>query len=298
MNFSIIIPTFQNYLYLKLCVESIFKNSKYNHEIIIHLNGHDDKSMNLISENKIIFSQSDQNLGLCTGVNLASKKATKQYILYAHDDMYFLPDWDYHLEKEIKLINHNKFYLSLTQISYTGAVKGNIQHIQFDCGDKIENFNEKKLLDNYEKFKFNDLQGSHWAPHLIHKNVWNKVGGFSEEFNPGMGSDPDLNMKLWKEGIRIFKGLSKFKVYHFGSISLRKKKYLKTNNGTKTFLKKWKITPTFFTRHYLRGGIFLNDKIISNKFFGPLEEPVKSFSYYIGLLKCKVKLFILKLKGT
>ena len=78
------------------------------------------------------------------------KKATKLYILYAHDDMYFLPDWDYHLEQEIKLINHNKFYLSLTQISYTGAVKGNIQHIQFDCGDKIENFNEKKLLDNYE----------------------------------------------------------------------------------------------------------------------------------------------------
>ncbi len=216
MNFSIIIPTFQNYPYLKLCVESIFKNSKYNHEIIIHLNGHDDKSMNLISENKIIFSQSDQNLGLCTGVNLASKKATKPYILYAHDDMYFLPDWDYHLEQEIKLINHNKFYLSLTQISYTGAVKGNIQHIQFDCGDKIENFNEKKLLDNYEKFQFNDLQGSHWAPHLIHKELWDKIGGFSEEFDPGFASDPDLNMKLWKEGFRIFKSVSKSRVYHFG----------------------------------------------------------------------------------
>ena len=27
-----------------------------------------------------------------------------------------------------------------------------------------------------------DFQGSTWAPHLIHKEMWNKVGGFSEEF--------------------------------------------------------------------------------------------------------------------
>ena len=73
--------------------------------------------------------------------------------------------------------------------------------------------------------------------------------------------------------IRIFKGLSNFKVYHFGSISLRKKKYLKTNNGTKTFLKKWKITPTFFTKHYLRGGIFSDNKIICKSYDGPINEP-------------------------
>ena len=285
MNFSIIIPTFQNYLYLKLCVESIFKNSKYNHEIIIHLNGHDEKSMNLISENKIIFSQSDQNLGLCTGVNLASKKATKQYILYAHDDMYFLPDWDYHLEQEIKLINHNKFYLSLTQISYTGAVKGNIQHIQFDCGDKIENFNEKKLLDNYEKFQFNDLQGSHWAPHLIHKELWDKIGGFSEEFDPGFASDPDLNMKLWKEGVRIFKSVSKSRVYHFGSLTTRKNAKITRNNGKKTFLIKWGITIELFVKHYLRRGTVYKE---------PLIEPKKNMFYYFNLIESKIKYLIVK----
>ena len=72
----------------------------------------------------------------------------------------------------------------------------------------------------------------------------------------GIGSDPDLNMKLWKAGVRIFKGLNKFKVYHFGSISLRKKPELKVNKGTNTFLKKWGITP-FFTKHYLKVVYFL-----------------------------------------
>ena len=72
----------------------------------------------------------------------------------------------------------------------------------------MNNFDEEKLLDNYSKFEFRDLQGSHWAPHIIHKEIWDKVSGFSEEFNPGFASDPDLNMKLWNIGVRIFKGVS------------------------------------------------------------------------------------------
>ena len=44
--FSIIIPTFNNFDYLKLCLNSIKKNSKYNHEIILHLNDGTDGSLN------------------------------------------------------------------------------------------------------------------------------------------------------------------------------------------------------------------------------------------------------------
>ena len=68
---------------------------------------------------------------------------------------------------------------------------------------------------------FKDLHG---RLILIHKEMWNKVGGFSEEFFPGTGSDPDFNMKLWNIGVRIFKGINDFKVYHFGSIVTRKYK--------------------------------------------------------------------------
>ena len=97
---------------------------------------------------------------------------------------------------------------------------------------------EKKLLNNYKNINFFDHQGTHFAPHLVSLNLWNKVGGFSEEFNPGIGSDPDLNMKLWNAGVRIFKGVSRFRVYHFGSIVLRKKKNFRRNKGSRTFLLK------------------------------------------------------------
>ena len=284
--FSIILPTYNNLEYLKITLESISKNSKYKHDIIVHVNEGTDGSLDYLKDKKIDFTYSLKNLGLCTGVNTAAKKAKTNYILYSHDDMYFCPGWDTCLEKEVKKLNTDKFYLSASMI------EKNSGHIQFDAGDNFLDFDEDKLLKNFENISYFDFQGSHWAPHLIHKKIWNEIGGFSEEFNPGMGSDPDLNMKLWQYGVRIFKGLSGFKVYHFGSISLRKKKNLSVNNGTKTFLKKWKITPTFFTKHYLRGGIFSDNKIICRTYNGPINEPVKNFSYLKDLIKCKIKLLI------
>ena len=284
--FSIILPTYNNLEYLKITLESISKNSKYKHDIIVHVNEGTDGSLDYLKGKKIDFTYSLKNLGLCTGVNTAAKKAKTNYILYSHDDMYFCPGWDTCLEKEVKKLNTDKFYLSASMI------EKNSGHIQFDAGDNFSDFDEDKLLKNFKNISYFDFQGSHWAPHLIHKKIWNQIGGFSEEFNPGMGSDPDLNMKLWQNGVRIFKGLSNFKVYHFGSISLRKKKTLSVNNGTRTFLRKWKITPTFFTKHYLRGGVFSDNKIICNEYNGPVQDPVKNFVYFKDLIKCKIKLFI------
>ena len=226
MEFSIIIPSFENLKYLRLAIESIKKNSTYTHEIIVHVNGTDEETISFLNLTNIKFTKTKNNVGLCSGVNLATKLLTKNYVVYAHDDMYFLPKWDDELINEISKIGHNKFYLSCAHISSHIPNKSRLNHIYFDCGENIENFNEDKLLKNFQSLEFYDLQGSHWAPHLVHKDLWLKVGGFSEEFNPGFGSDPDLNMKLWKEGVRIFKGVNKSRVYHFGSLTTRKIKPL------------------------------------------------------------------------
>ncbi len=282
MSFSILIPTFQNFEYFKLTIESINLNSSLKHEIIAHINGTDERTENYLISNNIKYTKSSDNIGLCSGVNKAAKISTKDYLLYAHDDMYFLPNWDNVLMKEVESLKNNRFYLSMTQISHTKGVKSNLQHIHFDCGTTLNEFDKEKLLKNYSKFNFRDLQGSHWAPHLIHRTLWNKIGGFSEEFNPGFASDPDLNMKLWNEGVRIFKGVSKSRVYHFGSVTTRKNYKIKRNNGKKTFLIKWRFTVDFFVKHYLKRG---------GEFNGPLKEPHKSFLYYFDLFLSKIKLF-------
>ena len=50
--FSIIIPSFNNIEYLKLCLESIRKNSKFQHEIIVHINEGKDGSLEFIKKKK------------------------------------------------------------------------------------------------------------------------------------------------------------------------------------------------------------------------------------------------------
>ncbi|WP_440923304.1 glycosyltransferase family 2 protein [Candidatus Pelagibacter sp.] len=274
MKFSIIVPTLNNLDYLKILISSIEKNSTFDHEIIIHVNENLDNTIEFLKQKKIKYTYSETNIGLCSAVNKAAKLATTQYILYTHDDMYFLPSWDSILKKEIELLDTKFFYLSGTMIQRKGA------DLTLDAGNDHKDFNEQYLLDNYQKINITDHQGSHWAPHLINKDVWNLVKGFSVEFDPGDGSDSDLNMKLWNCGVRIFKGLNDFKVYHFGSISMRKKKNIIKNNGTKTFLKKWGITPKFFFKYYLKTGC---------KYDGPLKNPKKPLSYFIGLMICKIK---------
>ena len=281
--FSIIIPTLNNLKYLKFCIYSIKKNSKFRHEIIPHVNIGDDGTIDYLKNEGIHYTHTKHNSGICEGMNLAAKKAKTNYILYAHDDFYFCPNWDIILKNEIDKIHHKKFYLS-------GTMMNNGQ-IKFDCGDSPNNFDEKKFLKYYKDHNYYDFQGSTWAPHLIHKDIWNQVGGFSEEFFPGTGSDPDLNKKLWNVGVRIFKGINDFKVYHFGSIVTRRYKNhptIKTESGSrgaKIFLLKWGVSISFFKRFILRS---------DSKYKGPLNDPKKNVTYFFNFIICKINFFYIK----
>ena len=194
--------------------------------------------------------------------------------------MYFCPGWDEIFKNELdKNIDYKDFFLSGTMVQPFHS------YINLDCGKTINDFDENKLLTELVKIKYDDFQGTHWQPSLIPVKTWNKVGGFSEEFSPGLGSDPDFNMKLWKIGVRLFKGLGSCRVYHFSSLSLRKKAW---NNGAKTFLLKWGISIKFFKKYYLRSDSQFNDL---------LTEPNKDFFYYLSYLRCKLSYlyyFILK----
>ena len=87
--YSIIIPTFNNKDYLIKCIESIKKNSKFNHEIIPHVNEGSDGTTDYLKKENIKFTHTKYNSGICTGMNLAAKVSKYEYILYAHNDFYF-----------------------------------------------------------------------------------------------------------------------------------------------------------------------------------------------------------------
>ncbi len=281
MKISIIIPTFNNLNYLKFFLSSLKKNSLYDHEIILHINDGSDGTLNFAKENKLLFTYSANNIGLCSSLNKAARLTNSNYILYAHDDMFFCKNWDLYLENEINKFPDNLFYLTGTNVSVNSGL------INFDCGSVPESFDEKKFDEFCKNDLSKDLQGSHWAPHLIHKDLWKSVGGFSEEFNPGDGSDPDFCMKLWNKNVRVFKTISKFKVYHFSSVTTRKS-MIKLNNGTKKFTIKYGFNPRYFRKYYLKGDG-------ANVYNGPLNNPKMNFEMFIDYLINKLKFFYYKI---
>ena len=148
--------------------------------------------------NLIAFS--NENIGMPKALNKSSALAKFDYIVISHDDFYFCPEWDLVFKNEIDQLNHNFFYLSGIMVNYKKKVDLDNNSIPpvFDAGDSPKNFNENKLLNNLEKIKTFDFQGSTKCPGLVHKEIWERVGGWSEEFSPTGGDDSDFAMKLWK----------------------------------------------------------------------------------------------------
>lgn len=261
-KFSIIIPTWNNLSYLQLCVSSIQKNSTWPHQIIVHINEGSDGTLEWVkSQPDIDYAYSRENIGICYALNYCRHLMSTDYLVYFNDDMYACPDWDKVLYEEVEAIGHTMFFLSGTAIE---PATENACYIRGDYGTSLESFQEEALLKDYAAFQARDWQGATWPPNIVHRETWDLIGGYSVEFSPGMYSDPDFSMKLWKLGVRLFKGVSHSRVYHFGSKSTRR---VKRNNGYYAFINKWRMTPSTFTRFFLRQG---------QTFDGKLTEPTLS----------------------
>ena len=186
--FSILIPTWNNLNCLKFCVESIRRNSHFAHQIILHINQGNDGTIEWAEENEISYSRSAQNAGVCYGFNAPATLAQSDYLVLLNDDMYLCPDWDFYLWQEIEKIGHPYFALSSTMIEHTHT-KNNCAMAPHDFGSTPETFNEQALLAVFDKITFHDWNGSKWYPMVIHRKIWELVGGLSIEFSPGMRID-------------------------------------------------------------------------------------------------------------
>lgn len=249
-RFSIIIPTWNNLAYVRLCVESIRKNSTYPHQIILHVNEGTDGTVEWAEKEGLSYSRSMGNAGVCWGCNAARALVRTEYICYMNDDMYVCPGWDRALKEEIAGLGTKYFFVSATMIEpYPTRSKPVIGGRNF--GTTVEEFEEERLLREYMNFEKEDWSGATRPPNVMHRDVWDLIGGYSVEYTPGLYSDPDLSAKLWLAGVREFKGVGRSRVYHFVSKSLGR---LTPNKGRQQFIGKWGMKPSTFYRRFIRKG--------------------------------------------
>ena len=277
--FSILIPSWNNLTYVKCCVESIRKNSAYQHQIIIHVNEGSDGTLEWVQAQHLDYTYSEKNSGVCYGFNAPATLATSDYIVLSDDDFYFAPDWDAALLEEVRKVGHSYFCISGTMIEHTLS-RNSCALAPHNFGKVVAEFDEQKFLKEFEKIPFSDWTGSNWYPLVLPRTIWGLIGGLSTEFSPGMGSDPDMMMKLWHAGVRYYKGVSRARVYHFGSKTTAR---IVHNNGNRQFLEKWSISISTLYKYYLRMGA---------SFQGESKEPEAVLGFQLRLMRDHFKKFI------
>ena len=272
MQFSILIPTWNNLEFLKCCVDSIRKNSSKEHEILVYVNEGADGTADWCQSEGIKHIHSERNVGVCMALNALFEISTQDIICYVNDDMYLCPNWDKPLIDEIQSFGHGKFFLSSTMIE-PEETGNKCVLAPYDFGRTPQVFDEDGLLRSLSEMSKPDWSGSTWPPNLMHRKMWKAIGGYGEEFSPGLYSDPDVSMKLWNEGVRIFKGLVESRAYHFMSQSTGR---VKMNDGKKTFLKKWGVSSSWFVKNVLKQGEPYSDPLKDVEIKPNLKDRLKN----------------------
>lgn len=244
--FSIVIPSWNNLAYLQHCVESLKKNSTFEHEILVHLNDGSDGSLEWVKSQGIKYTQSERNVGVCLSVNHLVAQAKHDWVLYINDDMVAAPGWDTAFIEAIESVDTDLALFFGTLIQPQNY--GNDIVIKQNFGESPEDFDEAKFLEHYLADGRGDREGAASQPTLVHKKWWSMVGGYSLEFSPGMSSDDDLLMKFWVTGCRNFRIVGRSRFYHYGCKSTGR---IKHNLGGRIFVMKWGVTQMEFHRLYL-----------------------------------------------
>jgi glycosyltransferase involved in cell wall biosynthesis len=244
--FSIIIPSWNNLDYLKLCIASIRAYSAYDHEILVHVNDGSDGTLEWVRVQSLKHSHASDNVGVCIATNYLAAQATRDWLLYLNDDMVCCPGWDVALADAIRATPTNlaMFFSSLIEPIDTGNRLVTVQNF----GRTPTDFDETRMLANYLTGAGPDIEGHGSQPTLVHRMWWQIVGGYSVEFGPGMSSDDDLLMKFWVIGCREFRIVGASRVYHFSMSSTDR---VRKNRGGRTFVMKWGITQSEFKQKFL-----------------------------------------------
>ena len=218
INFtSIIMLTYNQLEYTKLCIESIRKfTPKECYEIIIVDNASTDGTKEYLKQQddlKIIFNE--ENKGFPKGCNQGIKISEGENILLLNNDTIVNPDWLYRL---------NSALYSNENIGAVGAISNSCSNgqqipVRYENMNQMLNLANEIYYNNKGRYKYiTRLVG---FCYLIKKEVLNKIGLLDEIFTPGNYEDDDISLRIRQVGYELLLCEDTF-IHHYGSASFNK----------------------------------------------------------------------------
>lgn len=244
--YSIMMTSYCNPEYLKLCVDSILENSYYKtNQICIHINGYDEDSMKYLDSKNIKYTMTEENIGI-SAINLCVDGAIYDNVLLTNDDCYFTKNWDYDLhlwEEELNVKFPN--YQRIIGYRWCEPINGSFLPI-CDAGRTIEEFNIDKLTEYITKYSRHVVSKRWLFNSLYPRDVFYQCK-YSPEFYPASGMDSDFMMKVLKyfkdNNIKfLIFGIDDCCVYHFqGRASIKNKLKIPYKDNSELYKQKWGV---------------------------------------------------------
>ena len=219
-NISIVVLNYNNMNVIGKCIDSLIKYGKnYNYEIVVVDNGSSDGSFEFIKNNydkKVKLIKNNKN-GCSSGRNLGVKNCTKDYIMFLDSDQFALSkNW---------LDIYLKIFTTYPDIGAIGWAAG-----WFD-----KNGYSYYTVDNFE-YRYMpkpaiarcDIGYLGSGGMFLRKDLFDKIGGFDEMYDPTCYEDTDLSLKI--------RNVNK-EIYYCSYLDIEHKAHQTTKSGSENHKK-------------------------------------------------------------
>ncbi|MCR4674788.1 MAG: glycosyltransferase [Lachnospiraceae bacterium] len=239
---TIIIPVYNQFEYTYNCIHSILDNvGDVSYEVVLGDDCSTDETADISKyvEN-IIVSRTKNNVRFLLNVNKAVECAKGEYIVLLNNDTQVQEGW---LESLINVLDKDEYVGMVgSKLVYPDGKLQEAGGIVFSDGSGWlygNGLNPNMPEYNYVK-EVDYISG---ASVMIRKYLWNKIGGFDEQYVPAYYEDTDLAFEVRKCGYKVMYQPQSVVVHFEGmsngtDVTTGLKKYQIENQ--KKFQKKWK----------------------------------------------------------
>ena len=243
---SIVILTYNNLDFTRKCIESVERNTRAPHEIIVVDNSSTDGTQRWLQEMQEkerihVCILNKENVGFPAGVNQAINAAAGEYVLLLNNDTIVTKGW---LERLIDVAESDQV------IAIVGPMSNLVSGVQMDATAKYKDIG---AMHEHAAAVARANRGiTMQSPRvaflctLIKKKVIDTIGGLDERFTPGNFEDDDFCLRAQLAGFKTVVAKDVF-IHHYGSKSFgadgQEAYAARIETNRRVFIEKWDADP-------------------------------------------------------